>query len=140
MTPDSLFALSGPLALLGWIALLAAPLAPRIADTVAGLVVPLVFAVAYAGLVLAFWAGTAGGFGSLAEVAALFSDPWLLLAGWLHYLAFDLFVGAWEVRRARAEGIPHWQVVPCLLLTFLFGPAGFLCFGALRLTRSRMKG
>ena len=63
---------------------------------------------------------------------ASFETPGLLLAGWLHYLAFDLFVGAWEVRTARAEGIPHLLVVPALILTFLFGPAGLLLFLVLR--------
>ncbi len=140
MTPDSLFQLSGPLAMLGWLALLAAPLAPRLAQVVAAQVVPLVLAVAYAALILMHWAGAEGGFGSLSDVASLFANPWLLLAGWLHYLAFDLFVGAWEVRTARAEGIPHWQVVPCLALTFLFGPAGFFVFSALRLSAARTKG
>ena len=140
MTPDSLFQLSGPLAMLGWLALLAAPLAPRLAQVVAAQAVPLVLAVAYAALILVHWAGAEGGFGSLTDVASLFANPWLLLAGWLHYLAFDLFVGAWEVRTARAEGIPHWQVVPCLALTFLFGPAGFFVFSALRLSAARTKG
>ncbi len=42
-----------------------------------------------------------GGFGSLAEVALLFSNPHILLAGWIHYLAFDLFIGGWEVRDAQ---------------------------------------
>jgi len=31
-------------------------------------------------------------------VAQLFENRWLLLAGWVHYLAFDLFIGAWETR------------------------------------------
>lgn len=72
---------------------------------------------------LAFWSSASGGFDS-AEVQTLPSQPQIALAGWLHYLAFDLFVGAWEARTARAEGIPHWAVIPCLILTFLFGPAG----------------
>ena len=38
---------------------------------------------------------TDGGFGSLAGVARLFTVEGLLLAGWIHYLAFDLFVGSW---------------------------------------------
>ena len=84
--------------------------------------------VIYTGLVLAFWTRGDGGFGSLDEVARLFETRELLLAGWLHYLAFDLFVGAWEVRRARAAAIPFPLVVPCLALTFLFGPAGLLAF------------
>jgi hypothetical protein len=137
MTPEQLFSLSSPLALLGWTALLAAPLAPRAAQVVAGAAVPLFLSLAYAGLVLAFWSEAPGGFGSLAEVQALFTHPQIALAGWLHDLAFDLFLGAWQVRTARAEGIPHWEVIPCLALTFLFGPAGLLAFAILRFTLAR---
>ena len=60
------------------------------------------------------------------------ADPWLLLAGWIHYLAFDLLVGAWEARDARERGIPHLFVVPSLILTFLFGPAGWLLYLGIR--------
>lgn len=137
MTPDQLFQLANPLALMGWVALLASPLAPRAAQMVAAAAIPLLLSLAYAGLVLAFWWEAPGGFGSLAEVQALFTHPQIALAGWLHYLAFDLFVGAWEVRTARAEGIPHWAVIPCLVLTFLFGPAGLLAFAILRFTLTR---
>ena len=95
---------------------------------------PLILSAGYAGLILVHWAGAPGGFGSLAAVMALFTQPGLALAGWLHYLAFDLFLGAWITRTARAERIPHLFVLPCLALTFLFGPAGFLTFAALRAT------
>ncbi|HRO10444.1 ABA4-like family protein [Amaricoccus sp.] len=135
MSPDILFQFSSPLALFGWAALLAAPLAPALADRVAGLVVPALLSVAYAALILAFWWDAPGGFDSLAAVQALFTDPRIALAGWLHYLAFDLLVGAWEVRTARREGFPYLLLVPCLVLTFLFGPAGFLAFLGLRLAR-----
>lgn len=137
MSPDQLFQLANPLALLGWLALLAAPLVPRLAQGVAGTAVPLLLSLAYAGLVLAYWSGASGGFGSLPEVMQLFTHPQIALAGWMHYLAFDLFLGAWEVRTARTEGIPHWAVVPCLALTFLFGPAGLLAFAILRFTLTR---
>lgn len=137
MSPDQLFQLSSPLALLGWIALLLSPLAPRVAQVVAAAAIPLLLSLAYAGLILAFWWEAPGGFGSLPEVQALFTHPHIALAGWLHYLAFDLFVGAWEVRTVRAEGIPHWVVIPCLILTFLFGPAGLLAFAILRFTLTR---
>jgi hypothetical protein len=137
MTPDQLFQLANPLALLGWLALLVAPLAPRAAQTVAAAAIPLLLALVYTGLVLAFWWEAPGGFGSLPEVMALFTHPYIALAGWLHYLAFDLFLGAWEVRTARAEGIAHWAVIPCLILTFLFGPAGLLAFAILRFTLVR---
>jgi hypothetical protein len=65
-------------------------------------------------------------------VTALFTNAWLLLAGWLHYLAFDLLIGTWEVRDAQERGIPHALVVPCLFLTFMFGPAGWLLYVTLR--------
>jgi hypothetical protein len=132
MTPDQLFQYAGPPALLGWAALALSPLAPRLADVLAALVIPALFAIAYTALILVHWADAPGGFGSLAEVTALFTDPAIALAGWVHYLAFDLFVGAWITRTARAEAIPHILVLPCLVPTFLFGPAGFLAFSAIR--------
>jgi hypothetical protein len=70
-------------------------------------------------------------------VAALFENHWLLLAGWVHYLAFDLFIGSWEVRDAAKNGIAHWMVIPCLVLTFLFGPIGLLLYFLLRVARVR---
>ena len=80
---------------------------------------------------------------ALPTADALFTDPAHALAGWVHYLAFDLFVGAWITRTARDEGIPHLLILPCLVLAFLFGPAGFLAFVALRASftlRARMTG
>lgn len=132
MTPDTLFQIANPLALVGWIALASSPLAPRAAQLVAGTVVPLVLSAGYTAVVLAFWSSADGGFDSLANVARLFESRWLLLAGWVHYLAFDLLVGAWVVRTARQEGIAHLLVLPCLAATFLFGPAGYLLFQGLR--------
>ena len=136
MPPDQLFQIANPLALLGWLALAASPLAPRAAQSVA-IAVPLLLSVLYSGLILANWAGAEGGFASLPDVQLLFASAPVALAGWVHYLAFDLFVGAWAVRTARAEGIAHWMVLPCLMLTFLFGPAGLLAFAILRFTLTR---
>ncbi len=55
-----------------------------------------------------------------------------MLAGWIHYLAFDLFVGSWEVSDARANGIHHLLVVPCLLATFMAGPIGLALYFAIK--------
>ncbi len=132
-TPESTFSLANGIALVGWLVLIASPPAARWADAgrrFAGLWLPTALAALYTVLVVAHWGGD-GGFGSLAEVRALFEQPGLLLAGWVHYLAFDLVVGGWIARRAAALGVPHWQVVPVLVLTFLFGPAGWLAFVAL---------
>jgi hypothetical protein len=92
-------------------------------------------AMLYAGLIGAFWAQGEGGFGSLAEVARLFEHPGLLLAGWVHYLAFDLLLGVWERDEARRIRLPQWALAPCLALTFLLGPLGWLVFLAVRFFR-----
>jgi hypothetical protein len=78
-----------------------------------------------------------GGFGSLEQVAQLFENRALLLAGWVHYLVFDLFTGSWETRDAAARGIPLWAVIPCLVLTFLLGPVGLMFYLAMRLAWKR---
>jgi hypothetical protein len=136
MTPETIFQIANLTALAGWVALLASPFAPALADRVAGIAIPLLLAVAYAGLVLAFFGQAEGGFDTLANVMRLFTIPEAVLAGWLHYLAFDLFIGAWQVRTARAEGIAFALVVPCLALTFMFGPAGLLAFMVIRAARA----
>ncbi|MGJ8571304.1 MAG: ABA4-like family protein [Hoeflea sp.] len=137
MDPDNLFLLSGPLAMAGWLALAASPFAPRLTQLLASIVIPVILSLGYTALILAHWSGAEGGFNSLADVMLLFTNPAVALAGWLHYLAFDLFVGAWEVRTARRAAIPHLLVLPCLVLTFLFGPIGLLAFLGLRLVHGR---
>jgi hypothetical protein len=81
---------------------------------------------------------TPGGFGSLDGVASLFTNRWMLLAGWIHYLAFDLFIGSWEVRDAKEKGINHLWVVPSLGLTFMFGPAGLVLYFLTRTVALRL--
>ncbi|WP_448953918.1 ABA4-like family protein [Labrys neptuniae] len=133
MSFDQAFSAAGFLAIGGWIILVFSPLRPALAQAIAGWLIPALLGLAYAALIFRFWGqAPGGGFGSLDEVSALFSQRGLLLAGWLHYLAFDLLIGAWQVREARRTGVPHLAVLPCLALTFLFGPIGFLVFCALR--------
>ncbi|WAJ29806.1 ABA4-like family protein [Antarcticirhabdus aurantiaca] len=137
MTLETIFSLCGLLALIGWAALLASPWIPVWSDRIAGWIVPGLLAVIYVALVLAFFGEAEGGFGSLEEVAQLFSSRPVLLAGWLHYLAFDLLVGAWEAREGRRRGVPFLLVVPCFAATFLVGPAGFLLFLVVRAAAGR---
>ena len=132
MTPETLFQIANPIALIGWAALIAAPFIPRLSQLVAGLIIPLVLSVLYAALIMVNFAGSDGNFSSLAGVQALFANPYNLLAGWVHYLAFDMLIGAWATRTVARENIPHLLILPCLALTFLFGPAGFLATSILR--------
>ena len=87
----------------------------------------------YAGLIAAsFSPGGLSNFGSLQGVQTLFQNPVMLLAGWVHYLAFDLFVGNYIKNNAAENGIPHLVIVPCLLFTFLLGPVGLLLYWLVR--------
>jgi hypothetical protein len=132
VSPEALFSIAGSVVLPGWALLVFAPRWRWTAGFVASVLIPGLLAAVYVYLIATRWAGAAGGFGSLADVRRLFDDPGLLLAGWIHYLAFDLFVGSWEIRDAQRLGIPHLAVVPCLVLTFLFGPAGWLLYFVVR--------
>jgi len=136
MTPDALFSASNATALVGWILLIALPRRRWIAETVAAWVIPGLLAITYVAVIATHIVESPGGFSSLPAVATLFGNRWLLLAGWIHYLAFDLLVGSWEARDARERGVPHLVLLPCLVLTFLFGPAGWLLYQGARFTKA----
>ena len=73
-----------------------------------------------------------GNFWSLKGVMNLFKSPRAVLAGWVHYLAFDLAVGAFIVADASRYDIHQLLLLPCLILTLMFGPAGLLAYFILR--------
>jgi hypothetical protein len=126
---ETAFALGSALAASGWLLLASGDRWPQAQGLWSATAVPLLLAVAYAALFPALYFGAPGGFGSLDDLMTLVNaDRRIALAGWLHYLAFDLLVGAFIVREARSRGItPLWRL-PALALTFVFGPAGWLWF------------
>ena len=132
MSPTQIFAVANFVALCGWLLLIVLPGRRWVTHLISGVAIPAAFAALYTFIIAVHFAGSEGGFSSLPDVARLFGNPWLLLAGWIHYLAFDLLIGSWEVRDARERGIAHLFVVPCLILTFLFGPAGWLLYLGIR--------
>ena len=71
-------------------------------------------------------------FGSLEGVKDLFQNDSAVLAGWIHYLAFDLLVGYWMVKDAKKHQINRWIILPSLLFTFMTGPFGFLTYMIIR--------
>jgi len=140
MDPESLFSLAGLLAMSGWLLLMVSPLIPKWSDRIAGQIIPMLLSCGYLVLAILHSPSAEGGFGSLADVSVLFSTPAILLTGWVHFLAFDLFIGAWMCRVARREGVAFYYVLPCLPVTFLFGPAGYLLFSLLREFSTRQHG
>ncbi len=131
MNYEILFSIAGLIAMAGWLSLLVSPLIPKWSDRTAGTILPVVLSLGYFAL-LVVPSSVSGGFGTLEDVMELFSYEKAALAGWVHFLAFDLFIGAWVCRTGRSEGLSFWLVLPCLPITFLFGPAGLLAFQAIR--------
>jgi len=126
VTPDNLFSLSSALVLPAWLILIFAPRRWPIINAFPAYAVPLALSALYTVLVLSHFSEAGGGFGSLSEVRQLFSNDMLLVAGWVHYLAFDLFIGAWTAAMMDRAGVSRIIQGFVLPLIFLFGPAGFL--------------
>lgn len=136
MSLDQVFSLASTLAAVGWLFLILIPRRP-LAVHFSGVFIPLVLSAMYLFFIARHLQGAEGGFGSLNDVALLFQKRELLLAGWIHYLAFDLFIGAWEVRDAQRLEIPHLVVIPCLIMTFMLGPIGLLFYIAIRSAKTK---
>lgn len=133
MTPESIFQVCSTIALGGWLVLIATPFWQDVDKFLVGVVVTL-FAIIYAALIFSsFQFGDVQKFNSLDGVMELFRNPWMLTAGWVHYLAFDLMTGIWIRKNSARFGISHWLIIPCLLLTFMFGPVGLLLYLIVRL-------
>jgi hypothetical protein len=132
MDPSTMFQIANLLPMPIWLIWMAAPrsqLARTLARSTWPWVVLAALYTALIGAVVARQGLAADAFGSLAGVMQAFTSPWLALAGWVHYLCFDLFVARWIMNDAPDAG--H-RLTPILLLTLLFGPAGLLCYLAFR--------
>ena len=101
--------------------------------------IPFTLSLLYAGLALTNYFTTEGGYDSLMGLRRLFESDQMLLAGWAHYLAFDLFIGAWIARNADHLCISRLLQAPILLVaTFMFGPVGLVLFLSMRMTLSTL--
>ena len=130
---ESIFSTINLIAMAAWVLLIFLPKWRWTFAIVASGAVSVILGIIYIYfLVSALSGGLEMDFGSLASVKALFQDDQAVLIGWAHYLAFDLFVGAWIVSNAQREGINHWLIVPCLLATFMLGPTGLVLYVILR--------
>lgn len=131
-----IFTLTNVIAAAGWLALMLLPRGRRVDDAVLfGAVVLLCAAYAL------IFVGLLGGLvdpvrdAGLAPPSALvdysvaglmdaFRSQGVMVLGWTHYLAFDLFAGLWIARDADARRVGRLARVPFLLATFLAGPIG----------------
>ncbi len=132
-----LFKLATLVALGGWLLLVCLPFWQLTDEVVVGIAVVLLGLI-YSWLLVAAMrqrpepSSGRPGFFSLGGVLALLRQPTAALAAWVHILAFDLMVGLYIRSEGAIAGISHWALLPCYLLTLMFGPLGLLAFLALR--------
>ena len=129
MSPADVFSLANTTAFLMWILMIILPKWKVTRFLMDYKLIPILLSVVYIIYIInAIMIGGMMDFGSLSSVMALFTEENAVLAGWVHYLAFDLFIGMWILKQNEELGIHHLIILPCLLGTFMFGPVGFLLF------------
>ena len=138
---DLIYTITNNYALLMWLIL---AFAPRGAAIVTGLFYGGVGLLAgtYAVIIIPLMTGLIDGggtaapdFTTLAGVRQLLSSPGGATVGWIHYLAFDLFVGLWVARNADKYGFARWLQIPILFFVLMLGPLGLILYLLLRFTR-----
>lgn len=136
MTPTTIFSIANALVLPMWLLMLIAPKWKVTNFLTGNKLIPIALSLIYVFYVLTglFQTGMPD-FGSLDSVMQLFTDEKAVLAGWIHYLAFDLLVGMWMLQENKKLGINHLLMAPCLLGAFMFGPLGFLLFMIIKSTK-----
>lgn len=137
MQANSIFNFANSFVLLGWLLLLVLPHWKYTQAIVQNGIIVL-FSALYSYLILKdIGSFNPDSFSTLAKVKALFTNDSAVAAGWLHYLAFDLFVGAYIVRKAKSLAIPRWLYSICLPFTFMFGPIGYLLFFIIKTIKTK---
>ncbi len=137
MKVETIFQICNSTAPIGWLLMVFAPRWRWTKKIVLSGLFPLLLGLVYLFLIAVHFGESEGDFGSLQGVTKLFENPFALTAGWIHYLAFDMFIGAWEVNDSQKHGISHFLVIPCLFFTFMFGPIGLILYFIIRLAKTK---
>lgn len=133
MTAETVFTIANTSVLPMWLLMMVLPNWKPTRFLVDYRVIPILLSLVYVTYIaISFQSGGEFDFGSLESVMSLFTEKQAVLAGWIHYLAFDLLVGMWMVTQNRDLKIHPLLMVPCLVGTFMFGPFGFLLFTLIR--------
>ncbi len=69
---------------------------------------------------------------TLSGIVALLGSPAGATIAWVHFLAFDLFVGRWIYLDSQERRISVWLIAPLLFFTLMLGPVGFLFYLVVR--------
>lgn len=136
MSPDQIFSFANTAALVPWLLMILAPRWTWTRTIIFSFAFSILFAALYIIMMFSYFIEM-GDFTTLGGIAEMFSIKELALIGWLHYLAFDLFVGSWELHDAQRIGLTHLLLVPCLLFTFILGPVGLLLYLTIRWIKTK---
>lgn len=144
---DTVFSAANLLAMLMWAALILLPRWPALLAAVLYVGVGLLclaYSVGIIGILSGGFdpAGPEGSadFTTIAGVRAIFASDGGVTIGWMHYLAFDLFVGLWIARDADGKDFSRWVQAPILVATFMAGPLGLFAWLIIREKRARAQG
>lgn len=140
MTPAQVFSLANMTVMPMWILMIFLPKWKVTRLLIDFKVIPIVLSFVYAiYIVQSMLDDGLMDFGSLSSVMTLFTQEKAVLAGWVHYLAFDLLVGMWIINQNKSLGIHQLWIAPCLFLTFMFGPIGFLLFMVIKTIKNKTR-
>jgi hypothetical protein len=144
MLNETVFLLANALVFPQWLLMIAAPRWRITQWLIRILLVPALLAVLYGYYLFTSAGGSLDfmSFATLNGVMTLFQQGGerVMLAGWIHYLAFDLVAGCWILRDAQQQAIAHGWLIPCLLFCFMLGPLGILLYTVVRGARAWRSG
>ena len=67
------------------------------------------------------------------ELLDLLQNESFLMLIWLHFLAINLFCGAWIVKDSQKINMNKYLVIICLILTYFIGPIGIFFYWLIRI-------
>ncbi len=138
MTPSQVFSFAGAITFPMWILMITIPNWKVTQFLMQKRVIPIILSILYFFYVVQeFFSSGMMDFGTLASVMNIFTKESAVLAGWLHYLAFDLLIGIWMLEQNKNIQISSLVMLPCLLGTFMFGPFGFLLFTIIKTVKTK---
>ena len=123
-----------------WIRLLVFPKKVFTQKVIAFPWVPLVIAIGYVYFLSTTTGTFSADFSSLYGLTEMFQNakPRGVAAGWLHYLAFDFWVGCWMLKNSQEKRVKHvWMILP-LICTFMLGPLGIILYTLVLLTQKKL--
>jgi hypothetical protein len=136
---EIMFQIANTLVLPQWLLMLVAPGWRVTRWLVRSYLIPVLLACLYAYFIFSGGPLDFDDFGSLEGVKKLFSKggDGAVLAGWIHYLAFDLVAGSFVLQDAQAKRIAHGWIIAPLFFCFMLGPIGLLLYWIIRTVKTK---